>query len=465
MNTKTKRNFAYQALYQLSLMLLPIVSIPIVSEALGPSGLGTWNYINSIANYFILFGGLGLANYGVKEITIVKENNIKLSQKFWELQLFNLFFSLGSLTLYLMVASFTTEKYLFFVQAFAVLSTTFDISWFFAGIEDFKKISIINILIKVISLLGIILFVHKASDVSIYFWIQTLSLLASQLLLWPFLVKKISFQKIEFKNIWVHFKPSLAFFLVKISLTIFTNLNKTILGLFTSSTIVGIFSNSLVLVLMSGSIINALNVVMLPHMSTLSKQKRNEEMIAVLKRNLDIQFFLTIAIMFGIIAINNKMIPWFFGDEFSQMKYVVPLVAPTVIFQPIYGSISHQYLIPKGRIAVYNTSMLIGAGLLTISGLILVPIIGIYGAVASNFIGHFYIFYSRMRHLKKEESIDIEIKKKILSGILMLVIVVLSTKYLQATYITTIVQVMIGIPVYFILTSLLKVNPFYKNVT
>lgn len=39
---------------------MPIITVPIVSKALGPSGLGIFNYTNSIAQYFVLVASLGI---------------------------------------------------------------------------------------------------------------------------------------------------------------------------------------------------------------------------------------------------------------------------------------------------------------------------------------------------------------------------------------------------------------------
>ncbi|MDN6571048.1 MAG: flippase, partial [Staphylococcus equorum] len=113
MQRKIIINFMYQVSYQILIIFLPVVTIPIVSDALGPKGLGTYNYITSIAAYFILVGRLGMANYGVREISIVQRDRKKLSEKFWELQFFNSFFSLGSLLVFVVFAFFTDYTVLF----------------------------------------------------------------------------------------------------------------------------------------------------------------------------------------------------------------------------------------------------------------------------------------------------------------------------------------------------------------
>lgn len=77
------KKFFYQSLFQLTKIIIPTISIPIVSNALGPSGIGIYNYTFSISQYFVLFAGLGIAIYGNREITLAFNRQKKYYQKFF----------------------------------------------------------------------------------------------------------------------------------------------------------------------------------------------------------------------------------------------------------------------------------------------------------------------------------------------------------------------------------------------
>ncbi|CAD5899712.1 oligosaccharide flippase family protein [Carnobacterium maltaromaticum] len=460
MNKKIVSNFIYQASYQLMMILLPIITIPIVSRALGAQGVGTWNFIYSIVSYFMLIGGLGLANYGVREIALVKNDKATLSKKFWELELFNAFFSLGILVVYLFLCLFLPNKELYLILSISIFSVFLDISWFFSGIEDFKRITLSNICIRIVSFVCIVVFVRGKEDLIVYFIIQAGTTFCSQALFWFFLKGKIEFVRVSMKDIWQHFRPSLHFFIAKLSSTIFSNLNKTILGLMTSMSIVGIYSNSLMLVLMASSLVNALNVVLIPHMSSLMNEKNEQGMIATLQKSIHIQLYFTIAIMFGIIATNSHLIGWFFGSEFEQMKLVVPLLSLTVVFQSFYVAISTNYLIPKGELKTYNKSIFIGAFVSVMIDLILIPFIGIYGAVIGNLMGQFVVCILVGRRLIRETTFTFQVKQLIISlvaAISMSIVIIFLTKNLPSKPWTTLVQLVLGCALYLGLT--IKVSP------
>lgn len=76
MDKKVVKNYLYNLSYQLLLIILPIITTPYVSRVLGAKGVGTYSYTNSITQYFILLGCIGLNLYGQREIAYY-QNDIK----------------------------------------------------------------------------------------------------------------------------------------------------------------------------------------------------------------------------------------------------------------------------------------------------------------------------------------------------------------------------------------------------
>lgn len=462
MKRKIVSNFIYQASYQLLLVILPIITVPIVSRALGPSGVGTYNYISSNVSYFTLICGLGLANYGVREIAIARSNRYDCSKKFWELELYNVFFSLATFIVYIVFALFTKNKLLYLIQGMVVLGSLFDITWFFSGLEDFKKITIRNFVIRLLSFLAIILFIHDKDDLVLYFIIQSVSILLSQLSLWISIRKYVDWVPVTIKDIFSHTAPALQFFIAKIAMTLYTSATKTILGLMTTMVVVGYYSNSLTLVTLTGSIVNAMNTIMIPRMSHLFSLDDEEGMIKVLEKTIHLQLYLTIALTFGIIATNDKLIDWFFGSQFEAIKNVVPFVAPVLIFQSLQMAIAAQYLIPKKEMKDYNISVVIGAIISVIVNIVTIPFWGIYGAVAGILSGYITICVLRVKVLLYQTNFKFQwrqIGKYMISGLSMWGVIFLVTNNMKSSIYTTTLQVVIGGIVYISVSYIIKGNP------
>ena len=462
---KVISNYLYQVAYQLLAIMLPIITIPIVSRALGVYGIGLYNFVSSVVSYFVLVAGLGLANYGVREISIVRENRKKLSEKFWELQLFNFIFSFIALAIYIIVAFISKNSVFYYIQLTVVLAAIFDITWFFSGIEDFKKITVRNFCIKIITFCLIVLLIRDEADLIKYFIIQGIGTLVGSLSLWINLKKYIDVEKVTFKNIFHHFFPALSYFIAKIAISLYQNLTKTILGIIVGIGAVGLYSNAISLITMSGAIINAMNTIMIPRMSNIANKKGQEGIIPILEKTIHLQIYFTVGMSFGIMGISKTLIPWFFGENFSELQIILPLISPVLIVQSLQMSIATQYLIPMGFIKEYNISVIYGAVVSVIGTYILSNFIGVYGAVFSITLGYVVICVLRGKSLMDKSTFKFNWKvifNFLISGITMTIILYILGNMLDNNIISTLIQVIIGIFVYIVISTLLGSNPLLK---
>ena len=79
------KNYIYNLIYQILVLILPLITTPYISRVLGAENIGIYSYTLSISAYFILFGSLGIALYGQREIAYNQENKEKYSIIFWEI--------------------------------------------------------------------------------------------------------------------------------------------------------------------------------------------------------------------------------------------------------------------------------------------------------------------------------------------------------------------------------------------
>lgn len=459
---KTFYNFLYQSLFQIIKIILPIITIPIVSNALGPNGIGTYNYINSIAQYFVLIAGLGVGVYGNREIARVRDDKEELSKKFWEIFNMSFLVSIVSLILYLVIVTFFKDRNYFYLQSFVIIAAVFDISWFFMGIEDFKKSSLSSLVAQFISFLCILFFVKNSNDIGIYILIQSMNMLISQVIMWLFIGKKIVFIKPRMTDIFKHVTPALQFFIPKIAIILYTNLNKTLLGWMDTKDSVGYFANTLIMNSILVTLVTTLDLVLLPKFSNLVAKGDTDSIIRTIKKSIHIQLFFTIAMMFGILIVTPKLVPWFFGEKFLLLKKTIPLVSPLVIIMPLGMAVGRQYLVPLNRIGVYNKAVIIGAIVSIVTNIILIPLIGIYGAIVATFLAELFVTLTRFIAFKQETKMQFDMKSisiYIISGMVMYFGSTILTRNLTPSLFTTLIQVAIGFSIYMLLTTIVQVNP------
>ncbi|MCF1585812.1 oligosaccharide flippase family protein [Tetragenococcus koreensis] len=457
------KNFFYQTVFQLAKIIMPIVTIPIVSNALGPDGVGLYNYTHSIAQYFVLFSGLGITLYGNRAIALAWAKKQNVSQTFWEIFTFKMFATILFLFVYFsIVLLFFNNKIFYMVQSLSIFAVLFDISWFFMGIEDFKKTSMSNLAVQVITFLLIIIFINDKNDVLLYTLIQASGMLLSQVFVWPFLKKYIAFERVSIKKSLLRFKGSVMYFIPQVAIMLYTNLNKTLLGGIVGSVAVGYYTNSLQLNDVFVTIITTLDVVLLPYMSGLFAKDNTSRIIQMMDTTIHLQLFFSIPIMFGMLTVFDKLVPWFFGRQFLFIISVIPWVVVLIIIKPLGLSISRQYLMPIGKIGEYNKSVIVGAIINIIANLILLPTIGFWGVIISTIISEFFVTFVRTRSFLKATDFNFDLRKiggYFISGVVMCVVTRFLTTSMSASALTNIVQVLIAVPIYFGLTTLFKVNP------
>lgn len=451
-----KKNFIYNTIYQILILLIPLITIPYVSRVIGAEGIGIYSYTYSIVYYFMLFAMLGLNNYGNRIIAQVRDDKKKLSKTFKEIYIMQIFTSSIMIVLYLFytLAFDIQYKDISIMQSLYIISCMFDINWFFFGIEKFKLTITRSTILRILSLILIFIFVKNSNDIWIYTLILSGSTLLSQIIIFPFLKKYVDNVKINVTDIFKHFIPCLKLFLPVIATAIYKIMDKTMLGIMSDVTEVGFYENAEKITNVPVAIITAMGTVMLPRMSNLYAKGANEESQLLIYKSIKFIMFLSFAMMFGMIAVSKDFSNLFLGSGFEKCSELITYLSITIIFLSWGNVFRTQYLIPKERDKEYIISAFIGAFVNFIINFILIPKYKSVGACIGTVIAEFIVMFYQSFKIKDE----LPIKKYLLETIPFLIkafimfIIILFIKYLNLNSIVTILlQVLLGMIIYLIL--------------
>lgn len=369
-------------LYQILVMILPLITAPYLARVIGATGTGLYSYSYSIANYFVLFAMLGINNYGNRKIAQVRDDKQKVSEAFWTIYTLQVIMSLLVVLIYIVyIILFLKEnQMLFIIQTFYVLSSCFDINWFFFGIEKFKLTVTRNTIIKVISVISIFLLVKTEDDLWIYTFIMAITILITQLSIWPFLRKYVDFVKPKKEEVIKTLKPCIILFIPVIAVSIYRIMDKIMIGNLSNMEQVGYYEYADKIVNMPIALVNALGTVMLPKMSNLIAKGEKEKSIEYINKSMEFALFLAFPIVFGIIAIADDFVPMFLGMEFMPSVDVLKTLSITIIFIIWANVIKTQYLIPNERERDFIVSVILGAVVNLLFNFIFIPQYGAVGA-------------------------------------------------------------------------------------
>ncbi len=461
------KNYLYNLSYQILVLIIPLITTPYLSRVLGAENIGIYSYTLSIATYFVLFGSLGIAMYGQREIAYLQDKEEERSKAFFEILIIRAI-TLG-ISLIIFYCSFVLNgQYAIYykILTLEIIASALDISWFFQGMEEFKKTVTRNIIIKLISVISIFLFVKSSEDLIIYFIIYVLSNLLGNMSLWLYLPKYIKKEYAKKLNIIKHLRPTISLFIPQIAIQVYTVLDKTMIGyILKDMTEVGNYEQSQKIIKFSLTIVTSMGTVIIPRIANTYANNDKEEIKKYLERTFNIAWFLGIPIMFGIMAISYKFVPWFLGNDFEKSKILLIVGAPLIMAIGLNNVSGMQYLIPTKQQNIFTKSVVIGAILNFGINLIFIPIFKSIGAIVASVIAETIILIVQLIYIRKEIPLNIVYKncsKYILSGIIMLCITVWFGNLLNANMITTVLQIIVGAVSYFVILIILKDKLIYE---
>lgn len=443
-----KKNFLYNVVYQILTLVLPLVTAPYLSRVLGAEGLGTYSYTYAVANYFVLFAMLGVNNYGNREIAMAHGGKGNVQEKFWGIWPLQGFLSIVALVIYIAYAFIISgDAVTALIWIPYVLTALFDINWLFFGLERFKITVTRNFIVKLITFVLTFVVVRGENALANYLILMSASLLVSVLVLWPFVLKEFPPIWLGTKEVFRHLKPNLILFVPVVAVSLYTVLDKVMLGAMAGMGQSGIFENSLKVAQMPFTLITALGTVMLPHASNLIASGKSGEAVGYMAPSMWFAMLLSSAFTFGLMAISPEFCPWFFGDGFDECVVVMAVLVAAMPFRAWANVIRTQWLIPTLKDRAYVISVVVGAVVNVVVNLCLIPAFGSFGAAIGTLAAEASVCMVQTAAVSGELPLKrwfVEAIPGLVIGVAMLALIRVSALALGTGGIAVIIEILLG---------------------
>lgn len=459
-----KKNIILSTLYQVLTLLTPFITAPYVSRVLEPDGIGIYSFTNSILAYFTLLAGLGTVAYGAREIARVRDDQAKLSKTFWEIELMTALTSSVAILLWIGVIIFASKyNLIYLILTISLFGTMLDISWFFSGLEQFSYIVVRNTIVKIVCIALLFIFINSKDDLYLYIFLMTMANFLGTSSMWMYIPKMVDRVRWKELQIWPRLKDSAIFFLPSIAASIYTILDKTLIGLITQSEVQnGYYEQATKIVNMAKVLtFSALSSVLASRTSYLYAEKKYDEIKQKMARSLDFVLFSGMGLTFGIISVANRFVPWFYGPGYEPVILLLQVLSPIMIIIGISNIIGAQYYIAVGvkyqqRGAIF---MFIGALVNFTLNMILIPRLQSLGAVigslvAETIISGLFLCYSD--GYMKLYQIGKYGWRKLVAGLFMAVCMFSIGHVIANNTICVLTEVIVGTIVYCLVLTLLR---------
>lgn len=400
-----KANFIWQSSYQVLLIIIPLITTPYLSRTLGAEGVGVFSYTQAIASYFVMFAMLGMSTYGVREIAAAGEDRQRRSRTFWSAYATQAITSGLMCLAYFAYALFADPAgglLVTIVWGMYVLSALLDITWLLFGVEEFRIPTIRSIATKLATLVIIFGFVRGPDDLWLYCAAIAGSFLVNQILIWPFVRRYVDLVRPSKSEVLRHFKPSLILFIPVVAISLYTSMDKILLGSMAGMQQAGFFEYSEKLSKMPMAVITAMGTVMLPRMTAELSAGRRDNALSLLGDSVWAMLAMAMALAFGIAAIAPEFAPVFLGDEFAECDTIMMVLAIIIPVISVTNVIGRQYLVPTDRDSLYTASVCVGAGVNIAVNIALIPLLGAMGAAIATVTAEVSVLIVQAWSVRKE---------------------------------------------------------------
>ena len=456
-----KKNYIYNMFFEVLKIIVPLITTPYLSRVLGAEKIGIYSYTLSITTYFILFGSLGVAMYGQREIAYLQDKKHERTKTFFEILIMRgITLGISLIIFYFVFASHGEYSMYYKILILEIIANCIDISWFFQGLEEFKKTVIRNSIVKIISVICIFVFVKNQNDLIKYFFIYVISTFLGNVSLWMYLPRYIEKINIKELKIFKHLKPTIGLFIPQIAIQVYTVLDKTMIGsIIEDKSEVGYYEQAQKIVKLLITVATSLGTVMVPRMANTFANGDHKKLKEYMMKSFQFVLVLALPLMFGTISVARKFVPVFYGAGYDKVIYLLIVISPILLAIGLSNVVGMQYLLPTKKQKEFTISVTLGAIVNVILNAVLINLWKSIGASIATVIAEFTVTGIQFYLARKEISI-IEVlkiaKNYFIASLIMFLTSIVIGKNIHNPVSSIIIQAICGGIVYLVVLIILK---------
>ena len=235
--------------------------------------------------------------------------------------------------------------------------------------------------------------------------------------------------KITISEVNRHLLPVVTLFLPQIAISLYTILDRTLLGLYASTRDVGLYEQASKLITILLTIVTSLGSVMLPRVSHLIALKQYKAVLKLYEFSFLVYNMIIFPVIAGMLIVNDNCIQFFLGSEFQDAKYAIMIMVWNMFFIGWTNIIGIQILIPHNKHKQFMVSTTIPAFFSIACNLVLIPYLGYIGAAITSVLTESVVWFIQLyyaRDIMKELTIiphviKVALATAVMSGILLLI--------------------------------------------
>jgi len=400
------QNFTSLSFLQVSNYIFPLITLPYLVRVLGAENFGLVSFVVSFTSYFSVIVDYGFSLSATKNVSLNRNDIPKLSEIYSNVLYVRLVLYLLCviviICLVFTLSIFSNHTNLYLIRIAGLIGVVIFPLYFFQGIEKMHFILSINFIVRSISILFVFVFIKSKNDFDILLIIYSATEIIIGFAGLFIIVKYFSIKLIRpnIKAIANMIKENFNIFLSSLSISLISNSNAFILGLFTDNRTVGYFAGA-------DKIRLAFQSALLPLLTTIFSRvaKLANENIIRFKQLIIKSGILTLAagitLSLVLASFNPFLVNLILGDQFEPSVQILYILAILPFLFSISNFIGIQILIPLNKEKIYSMVMLSGLVIHTIISFVIIPIMQSTGSAIAMVFTEFFLVSVFIYYLKK----------------------------------------------------------------
>ncbi len=372
---------------QFVLTVLPIVTLPWLAHALGPSELGVVVFVQSFSFLLSILVEYGFGLSATRAVARARDDREALAGTVAGVQgakllLVGVVTAAAAAALALVPRFREDPDLLAFAWGLAVLQGC-NCGWFFTGVERMRVNAAVEVGVRLTAAAAIILLVRDPGDGRTVLWIWLLSAGASLALTTAIMYRAVPFRRPASAARRDALATGWALFVATAAVSLYTSATVFLLGLVVSSAQLALFSAAERVVRASMRATGALGAATYPRVTFLLNSGREDRAQRLAVLSLAALTALGVATAVAL----NLLAPWivrvFLGAEFSGAVPVLRVLALLVPVASVGATLYSQWLLPRGLDRTASRIVGAAAVLNVVSTLVLGSTVGILGVAGA----------------------------------------------------------------------------------
>jgi PST family polysaccharide transporter len=375
------------ALYgvQIASYAAPLITLPWLTRALGPTGFGRLSFCMAVTNYFVLFADYGFNLSATRQIAVCAHDRMQRSRVFWNtIAVKALLAAMGLPCLVLLalcVRQLGEVRYLLLINYLSVIGATLTPVWYFQGIERQSTLSGITVAVRLMSIPPLFLFVHTPNDVPLAILINSAATVVCGLICLGYLMRidHVDRARVDPGQLVAALKGGWHLFVSTASISLYQATNTVVLGLVAGSAAVGQFSAAEKIIQASQSLLVPVSQAIYPRVSRLMQESRSAA-FALIRKALRLQGSAALMLSVLLFVFAPMVVQLLYGAKYMEAVSVLRWLAALPFFVGLSNVFGVQTLLAMGMNKLV-TRILIAAGAINVA--LLLALTHWFGAIGA----------------------------------------------------------------------------------